>query len=318
MNLQRLLPALVLTLFIATLAIAQDDASKPSASPAFDFLALVRDGLLDPATPVGHRQELADQAIEAAEREKSASLFYVLGTLYRQGNANGIAPFPQDIDRARDYLTRSAVGGYLDAMNKLALLELDSGDRFRANLWAQLYVHYSPMGDPATAANPNAPRKATNKDNEAANLLELTLEGFPKSDIPRLVKRANEMVARYDDAIRAYLKEQIAEVQKTSFPKTSEKTATFLKASQVLDQLGRDTKTANAQFFVEFANDGSLLRVWPFDAWPDDKALRALRPVINGYVLDPAPAETTETRVVVIPVLFVNPNYRPKPANDKE
>ncbi|MEO6075979.1 MAG: hypothetical protein ABIP56_04160, partial [Dokdonella sp.] len=132
-----------LSLVLATPAMTRDNAIEPATSSTFDFRQAIRDGLVDTSVPIEQRRALADKFIEGAERDQSPTLFYMLGTLYRQGDANGIAPFAKDIDRARDYLTRAALGGYLDAMNKLALLELDSGDQFRANLWAQLYVHYS-------------------------------------------------------------------------------------------------------------------------------------------------------------------------------
>ena len=317
MNFLRALPAVVLSFFIAATAMAQGDTSNPPASLKFDFSAAVTGGLLDPAVPIEHRRELANQVIEFADRENDANLFYILGSLYRQGDIDGIAPFPRDIDRARDYLTRAAVAGHLAAMSKLALLELDSGNQFRANLWAQLYVHYSALDNPAKTANPDALRLPTGNDNEAALLLELALDGFPKSDIPRLVERANEMAARYDTAILTYLKDQIAEQQKTSFPKTSTRTATSVASTQLLAELGRKMKWAKAEYFVEFSADGSLLHVWPFDGWPEEKVLRALRLVINGYVLDPAPAGTTENRVVLIPSLYINQNYQPKQKDDK-
>lgn len=317
MNLLRALPILLLSFFIAANVNARDDVAKSPASPKFDFSAVITGGLLDSAVPTEHRRELADQVIEVADRENDANLFYILGSLYRQGDADGIAPFSQDIDRARDYLTRAATAGHLAAMGKLALLELDSGNRFRANLWAQLYVHYSALEDPSKTANPGSLRLPTGSDNEAALLLELALDGFPKSDIPRLVERANEMAARYDSAIRTYLKEQIAEQQKTSFPRTSARTATSVASTQLLAELGRTMKWAKAEYFVEFSVDGSLLHVWPFDGWPDEKVLRALRLVINGYVLDPAPAGKTESRVVLIPSLYINQNYWPKQKDDK-
>lgn len=318
MNVLRALPALVLSFFIAATAMAQGSTSNPPASPKIDLSASITGGLLDPAVSIEHRRELANQLIELAEHAKSPQLFYMLGSLYRQGDADGIAPFPKDIDRARDYLTRAATAGHLAAMSKLALLELDSGNQFRANLWAQLFVHYSALDDPAKSANPEALRAPSGSDNEAALLLELALDGFPKSDIPRLVERANEMAARYDTAILTYLKDQIAEQQKTSFPKTSTRTATSVASTQLLAELGRKMKWAKAEYFVEFSADGSLLHVWPFDGWPEEKVLRALRLVINGYVLDPAPAGTTENRVVLIPSLYINQNYRPKQKDDKD
>ncbi|MGB4858043.1 MAG: hypothetical protein WBP11_01820 [Dokdonella sp.] len=318
MSLLRLLPAFVLTFFIAATVIARDDTGKPSTSSNAVVSSAITGGLLDSAVPIEHRRKLADQLIELAERERSPQLFYMLGSLYRQGDADGIAPFPQDIDRARDYLTRAAVAGHLAAMSKLARLELDSGNQFRANLWAQLYVHYSALEDPAKTANPKPLRAPTGNDNEAALLLALTLDGFPKSDIPRLTERANDMLARYDTAIRTYIKEQKEEEQKTSFPRTSARTATNVASTQLLAQLGREVKWASAEYFVEFSADGSFLRAWPFDGWPEHKVLPALKLIVNGYVLDPAPAGTTENRVVVIPVLYINQNYRPKQTNDTE
>ncbi len=317
MNLLRALLFFALYLFIAATASARDDAGISSKSANSVVSSAITGGLLDSAVAIKDRRKLADQLIELAEREKSPQLFYMLGSMYRQGDADGIAPFPQDFDRASDYLTRAAMAGHLAAMSKLVRLELDSGNQFRANLWAQLYVHYSTLDDPAKTANPEALRAPTGNDNEAALLLALALDGIPRSDVPRLTERANEMLARYDATIRTYMKEQKQEGQKTSFPRTSGRTATSVASTQLLAQLGRELKWASAEYFVEFSADGSFLRAWPFDGWPEHKVLPALKLIVNGYVLDPAPPGTTGNRIVMIPVLYINKNYRPKQKDDK-
>lgn len=319
MNLMRALPVFALSLVMAATASAQD-AKQPAASPHFDVTPLITGGLLDSSTPIEHRRELAKQLIEAADREKSPVLLYYVGSLYRQGDWAGIAPFPQDLDRAREYLTRAALGGYINAMSKMAVVELDSGNQFEANLWAQLYSYYSAIDDPAKPATIHGYQRPTGRESLASALLELTTDGFPDSEVPRLIERANAMVARYDATIRAEMARHRTENenQRAGLPKKPPGHAKHITPLQLRNQLGRKAASAQAEFFVEISPEGNLLRVWPFDGWPERKVLRVLRPIVDGIPLYPAPAGTTENRVVLIPVVFANPAYRLKQEGDKK
>ncbi len=312
MKLLPALPTFVFSFFIGISATAQD-VGAPPATMGFNSSPLIVDGLLDPSAPIEHRRDLARQLIDAADREKSPNLLYLVGSLYRQGDSAGIAPFPQDLDRAREYLTRAALGGYIDAMSKLAVVELDSGNRFEANLWAQLYVHYSEIDDSAKAR-----RRTTGSESLAAALLSQTSDGFPKSEIPRLIERANALVVQYDAVIRAYQAAEVAEQAKPSFPKVSPHDPTLATRAKVSNQLGRTVASAQAEYFVEFSPAGELLRIWPLDGWPDQKAIRVLRSIISGCVLNPAPAGKTENRVFLIPVAFVKPTFHLKQNDGKK
>ena len=229
MNLIRALVVFALSLVMAATVSAQD-AKQSLASPRFDVTPLIIGGLLDPAAPIEHRRELAKRLIEAADREKSPVLLYYVGSLYRQGDWAGIAPFPKDVDRAREYLTRAALGGFINAMSKMAVVELDSGNQFEANLWAQLYSYYSAINDPSKPAASHGYQRPTSHESLSSK----------------------------------------------------------------------------------------LLRVWPFDGWPEQNVLRVLRPIVDGIPFSPAPEGTTDSRVVLIPVVFANPNYRLKQDGDKK
>ncbi len=319
MNLIRALAVFVLPLVMAATVSAQDAKQSP-ASPHFDVTPLITGGLLDSSTPIEHRRELAKRLIEAADREKSPVLLYYVGSLYRQGDWAGIAPFPKDLDRAREYLTRAALGGFINAMSKMAVVELDSGNQFEANLWAQLYSYYSAINDPAKPAASHGYQRPTSRESLSSALLALTTDGFPDSEVPKLIERANAMVARYDATIRAEMARHKAEneKQRAEFPNKSPGHAKHITPLQLRNQLGRKAASAQAEFFVEISPVGKLLRVWPFDGWPEQNVLRVLRPMVDGIPLSPAPEGTTENRVVLIPVVFANPTYRLKQDGDKK
>lgn len=317
MKFMRAIPAFVLSLFIGASATAQN-ASAPAVAPGFDATALISDGLLDPTKPIEHRRELAKRLIDAADREKSPVLLYYVGSLYRQGDSAGIAPFTQDLDLAREYLTRAALGGYIDAMSKMAVVELDSGNQFEANLWAQLYAHYSAIEHPAKPGDPRSYRKPSGHESLASSLLALTTDGLPESEVPRLIERANAMVARYDAPIRAELARHKAEVEQTGFPKLTRGGPRYVNPLQLQKELGRKAASAQAEFFIEFLPDGTLLRFWPFDGWPNQKVLRVLRPIASGMKLGPAPGSTSKNRVILIPIIFTNPTYRLEQEDEKK
>ncbi|MEO6075980.1 MAG: hypothetical protein ABIP56_04165 [Dokdonella sp.] len=317
MKLLRVIPVFVLYLFIGAAAIAQDTGAPP-ATVSFDATPLITDGLLDSSRPIEHRRELAKRLIEAADLEKTPVLLYYVGSLYRQGDSAGIAPFPQDLNRAREYLTRAALGGYIDAMSKMAVVELDSGNRFEANLWAQLYAHYSSIKNPEKPADTHAYRNPSGHESLASALLALTMDGFPESEVPRLIERANAMVARYDAPILAEMGRIKAEYEQAALPKLTRGGGKEMSPLQLRNELGRKAASAQGEYFFEFSPDGKLLRFWPFDGFPGQKVLRVLRPMASGMRFWPAPGSTIEKRVFLIPIIFANAAYRLEQEDEKK
>lgn len=310
-----LLRMVLLALLAAGLSagVAAEEKAAMSATVKFEIGPLITAGLVDPKAPLERRRELANQLIEAADRSKDPALLYAVGTLYRQGDAAGIAPFPKDIDRAREYLSRAALGGSVMAMGKLAVVELDAGNRFEANLWAQLFVHYDTEFQPARPADPpHAYRRPAGGESVASAILQRTNDGFPKSELPRLLERMKALIARYDSAIRQYRGQLDAENQRNRPQAVAGKAPFFLTPMQLGKVLGPKAASAVAEYFVEFAPGGELARAWPFDGWPEKKVLRVLRPIVNGLESSSAAAGTANGRVVLIPVTFVNTSYRLK------
>lgn len=306
-----------LAAMVCAFAATFGQASEASSTPApFDIGPLVTAGLLDPKAPLERRRELARQLIDAAERDKDPALFYYVGSLYRQGDVAGIAPFPQDLDRAREYLSRSALGGHIEAMGKLAVVELDAGNRFEANLWAQLYVHYTKANqiDPPTTSGY---RKPGGHESLGAALLEQTRDGLAKAELPRLIERANAMIARYGVVIERYQATREQERSRLSPRLVNEGKPFHLSTLQMRNELGRKAASASAEYFVEFAADGSQRQLWPFDAWPNERIFRVLRPVILGFRAEPETA-SRGSAVVLMPVTYINPLYRLKQARGED
>ena len=165
----RIVPVIiaVAALLLPGMAGAEDAAAMREARLARWMHA----GLLDPEAPIEQRRAIVGELEAIAKDDSERNVLYLLGSLYRQNPADSSSPVAQDLDRARELLSRAALHGHLLAMAKLSTIELQAGNHFEANTWAQLYGHYvlDPGGDEIAAHG-----------NFAAMVLSKAIEKFPE------------------------------------------------------------------------------------------------------------------------------------------
>ena len=272
-------------------------ADDPAATIGIDFL---HKGLLDPDAPAQARTALAAEIEQHALERKDAYLLYVVGSLYRLGReASPTSPYARDVDKAREYLTRAALKGRPGAMGKLALLELDAGNRFEANVWAQLQAHYE-----VEFARIRSLRDGRESPVFAvANVLALAQDGLAKEQIPMLEQRIREIIDRYDAPIRVGL-ERALEAQSSS-PLRNARLDRCQLPRGVEQKFGRRANyvAGGAEYYVSFADDGSAGRLWLLDAWPDVRMERALRTCAGRYRVEPAEALAGKGHVALLPLV---------------
>lgn len=265
-----------------------------------DRAGFVTQGLLDPAAPADRRTELAARLEALALERKEADLFYIVGSLYRLGReVSPTSPYPRDLDKAREYLSRAALKGRRGAMGKLALLELDAGNRFEANVWAQLQAHYE-------REFARGRKERDGKEREVfgvANILALTQDGFPKDDVPKLEERIRMIIGTYDTSIREGMTRTL-EAQARSPLRNARLDRCHLPQGQLQVSRARRAMVlaGGSEYYVAFADDGSADRVWLLDVWPDARMERGLRTCAGRYRVEPTEALAGKGLVALLPI----------------
>ncbi|MFZ1620883.1 hypothetical protein [Dokdonella sp.] len=127
----RIVPVIiaVAALLLPGMAGAEDAAAMREARLARWMHA----GLLDPEAPIEQRRAIVGELEAIAKDDSERNVLYLLGSLYRQNPADSSSPVAQDLDRARELLSRAALHGHLLAMAKLSTIELQPGNHFEAN-----------------------------------------------------------------------------------------------------------------------------------------------------------------------------------------
>lgn len=299
-----------LFVFVALLSLPAwgDEPASPDRIAERERADVITAGLLDPATPAERRAELATRLETYADQRNDPSSLYVVGSLYRLGSAaSPTSPYPRNPDKAREYLARAALKGYLNAMSKLALIELDAGNRFEANVWAQLQAHYEiefarerHQGDASAAA-----------DSGVSGILVAAQDGFPKQDVPRLEARIGEMIRSFDKAIRAG-RGEIARGRAESPLQNARADQCDIPIGQWQRSQARRSRYyfGGAEYYVSFADDGSADRIWLLDVWPDLRMERSLRTCAGRYRVKVNEAIAGKGRVALLPMVVTDPRLK--------
>lgn len=284
------------------------DAGAPEPRER-QYAGFVTRGLLDPAAPADRRAELAARLEASALESGDANLFYVVGSLYRLGReVSPTSPYARDLDKAREYLTRAALKGRLRAMGKLALIELDAGNRFEANLWAQLQAHYA-----IELARVKTLRDGReNRVLAVANVLALAQEGFPKDQVPKLEERIRQIIDSYDAAIRVGA-ERVLEAESSS-PLRNARLDRCELPRGLERKLGRRANymAGGAEYYIAFDDDGSASHVWLLDVWPDVRMERGLRTCASRYLVEAAEAVAGRGLLALLPLSIDDPRVKLK------
>ncbi|MBN8481916.1 MAG: hypothetical protein J0L88_10055 [Xanthomonadales bacterium] len=280
--------ACVVLCLLAAPALATDAVERPD-----EGVDMTR--LLDTDVDVATRRALFAQLERAVASDPAPALLYSLGSLYRRGDDAREPAFVKDTDKARELLSRAALGGALLAMAKMSVLELAAGNRFEANVWAQVYYHY--RKDALESSRRGS-------DSFAASLIANAQKRFDRKRLPELNESVGRMIAQYDAQIRAGIARTARELDESGLlPRPS--------GRGVLPELkGKTPEAGIAEYYVGFDAGGDVDRVWLLDAWPDASLARVLRPIAKGYRVDGAPGVDLSRKFAVLPIEFSDLRHR--------
>ena len=262
-------------------------AEEDRQSVARDQRAMM--DLFDVEADVETRRALLAKLENEALADPDPQRLYLLGTLYRRGDNARQPAYAPNLDKAREYLSRAALAGMLSAMAKMSVLELDAGNRFEANVWAQLHYHYWK----------DAPLVRDRwSDGFSASLIARAKRGFDDADIPALNDSVGLMINNYDAKIRAGMERQGAiQVASTLQPTRSDR--------RVLPDMPAKRPTSGvAEYYVAFDAKGEVDRLWLLDAWPDPALARVLRPIAMSYRVKAEPGSDPRGELALLPIEY--------------
>lgn len=262
----RTLVMLAVWLFASTLVWPAAKAAERRAVDPVAQRATMR--LYDPEVGVATRRAILAGLEAEAAVDPDPGRLYALGSLYRRGDSARERAFEKDLDKAREYLSRAALDGYLQAMAKLSVLEVEAKNRFEANVWAQLYHHYR-------KDSPDARERWS--DGFAASLIARASRGFDEKRLSELNDSVGMMITSYDARIRAGIARQSAAQAEAGVQPARTGPRALPDAS------GRRPEAGIAEYYVAFDAKGEVERIWLLDAWPDPAIARVLRPVAMAH-----------------------------------
>ena len=293
--------SLLLGLIFATTAAAETIAdSRPSSTIA------VLGGMLDDNVPIERRRELGAALEAAALRNQDPYTLYLVGSLYRIGEDNSASPFRKDPTKSTDYLRRAALRGSLSAMEKLAFVERQARHRLDAAVWGQLFAWYAAIVEEAERASGLQKPKPN-----IAPLIAFVMDGFSNRDVAKLEARVREMIETHDTAIRAGINARHEQDTRNVLRNARADSCNLTELQTTAGmKKGRWPAYGGAEYFVQFAADGSVRTTWLIDAWPDVSIDRALRACAGRYRVTPFEAEAGKNDIALLPITIGNPRVK--------
>jgi TPR repeat protein len=247
--------------------------------------------LLDADKPLAERQAVLDHYKERA-LDGSSFHQYVVGSLYRVGSLLPGNIVERDIVYARQYLSTAAAHGYINAMAKMAELELAEGRSLEAMIWAQLFGHYITEKDlekPKTGYFPDLLHRIYAKFDEKQTT---NMEGF-----------VNGFIAAHDADIQAGIAAGAARYESS----TTKRQLTYMTHESQTAKISGRKNDDWAEYLIAFAPDGSAEKAWMLDAVPDVSLGKELRAVAMRVKVN---ASTDEPlRYAVVPLAYTYGRY---------
>ncbi len=248
--------------------------------------------LLDPDADMLKRQHEFSE-LESLAKSGNLQALYCAGSLYRAGHILPHALVDRDLTKARLYLSHAAVNGKLEAMRKLAEIELVAKHPVEAMVWAQVFAHYEPLLE-------KMPPDLADKG-PVADLLARTFDAFGSRDIKAVQRDVGAFMQQYDSTISAASKKTL---QIQACPDNQ-----MISAGEVQQPAGTNSgafmdgqaKPGTAEFFLVFKPDGSVTKALPLDAVPDPELLRMLRPIAEQSRVRPS---VVPARYALLPVAY--------------
>lgn len=291
----------IVGLLLSGMARSDDDAAVREAR----FASWMHAGLLDPEAPIEQRRAMVGELEAIAKDDSDPGVLYLLGSLYRQDPADSSSPVAQDLDRARELLSRAALRGKTLAMAKLSTIELQAGNYFEANTWAQLYCHYVLDRDSKEFAM---------HGNFAAMILSKAIEKFPEGKMDALESTVGAMIAKFDNQIRN------PKVERSDPADPEQFTDPKLGAGVPIRPFhkGRRIESGMAEYVIELGANGKARKVWVLDSWPDPRLSEIMYKNVLGFRVKAKHPASTGGKIVVLPVNFDTRRYSMRAQSGKD
>lgn len=261
------------------------------------FARWIHAGLLDPQAPIEQRRAIVGELETLASDDSDPDVLYLLGSLYRQDPAHSSSPLEQNLDRARELLARAALHGKIIAMAKLSTIELKAGNRFEANVWAQLYFHYE-MNE--------AQSGLLLKEGLTAVILHRALDGFPEQEMDALNTAVGGMIDQYDGQISKGQEALMASAPVNRF--TDMKMGEGMRTTGYKN--GRLIESGMSEYVVELGANGRVTQLWVLDAWPDYRLAKDMRKIALSLKVTADNDEKILGRVMILPINYDNLRYK--------
>lgn len=247
--------------------------------------------MVNPDTPLAERRKILaifEHDAEMGDYYKQ----YIVGSIYRLGEHGAVPIVPQDLAKARRYLSNAAVNGYRTAMAKMAELELADHHPLDAMVWAQIYGYYTGVFDAKT------PR---DKTSFYAELVYRISKWLPKKQMPTVVDDLNQFIANYDTHVRAGSKAIEEDYSRQSLTRTY--------APSQADHADPSLPSGAADYVIAFRPDGTAAQAWLLDAMPTPEVGHSMREIAMRTRVTPDPGTKT-LRYASMPVRFISGRYR--------
>lgn len=258
--------------------------------------------MLDTRTPIVERQRIFD-SFEQRAQSGNVTDEYLVGSLYRVGHQLPGSPVANDSAKASLYLSNAAVHGNINAMAKMAEINLAAKDNLQAMTWAQIYAHYS---------SPQLSRKLHPAPGYLAELLDRISRNYKQEQDAEVLKDVNRFLAAYDADVQAGLHHSYAYVSDRSMKQTSSSNVFYPVTSKLTASFDIPlTKAGIADYVIGFKSDGTVGDVWLLDMIPDVSLDKALNGETHAITVTPAASPTDATmRYAIQPIVFDDKRFR--------
>jgi hypothetical protein len=278
--------------FATALVVCCAMASRVSAAGAPPTYHELVD-ILDVTRPLAGRKAALD---EYRRRALKGEIWvqYVVGSLYRIGQDNPNNLLEKNADEAARFLSAAAAHGAVDAMAKMAEIEIARG-RARgldAMLWTQIYLYYRKQKVGEDADTPNG------RSGYPADLLYRATSIYDASKDEEMKQYLASFITTHNADIEAGMK---AHIERSGESKTQSVT-THLDYRQAISAMPAHYVDNHTEYVVAFDADGSATDAWLLDSAPDIKLGRELRAVAMRMRVNNVPGK--ELRYAIVPLEF--------------
>jgi hypothetical protein len=273
---------------VAVLALFPGFASADDAKPMYHELVDV----LDASRPAAERQAALDEYRKRA-LAGDVSAQYFIGSLYHIGDGAPGNLLAKNTDEAARFLGAAATHGALDAMAKMAEIEIARG-RTRgldAMVWTQAYLYYIKQSDRYSEAMREGAGYPADLLYRATAIYDASKDEEMKQDLA-------SFIATHNDAILAGMRKHIersgASKTQAAVSKIDYRAAVSALPAHYADNL--------TEYVVAFDRNGSATDAWLLDSVPETQLGRDLRAVAMRMRVNTV--DEPAVRYAILPLQF--------------